>query len=434
MSATAPSFTPTPTQLRRATIGGAVGSVVEWFDVAVYAYLSAEIGKVFFPQSSETAQLLSSFAVFGAAFLVRPLGGIFFGHMGDRVGRQRTLAAVLLLVSGATALIGLVPGYATIGWLAPALLLVLRLAQGFSAGGEMGGASAFVAEYAPDHRRGFLVSLVELGAIAGFLLGSVVVLVLRFSLSPEALTSWGWRVPFLLALPMGLVGFWVRTKLEETPEFAQLQAEDKVSRNPLLETITQHWRSILRVFAFSLFQNAALYVILTYVGSHLTSQLHYSRNTGALSSVISMTVICALIPVSGALSDRVGRRPLLAASCLLTLVFAWPLFLLMKAGPAQAILAHALLGVILALFLGATLAAMNEMFVTRVRLGGFSIGYNLAVSAFGGTAPFIVLGLIGATGNTEIGAFYIMAAALVTLGAVIGSRETAPAKVGGQSS
>ena len=419
-----------PATLRRATVGATIGSVVEWFDIAVYAYLAAVIGGVFFPSEDPTVSLLSSFAVFGAAFVVRPLGGIFFGALGDRIGRQRTLAWVIILVSAATLGIGLLPGYASIGVAAPALLVLLRLLQGFSAGGEMGGASAFVAEYSPPRRRGYLVAWVEMGCILGFLLGSLAVLLLNLGLTAEQVEAWGWRIPFLLAAPLGLVGLYIRIRLEETPEFAALRSAGNVAKNPLLESVRHHWPAILRTAGYALFQNAALYIILTFIPSYQSGTLGYTALLASVSSVACMTVICLLIPALGALSDRLGRKPVLAGSCVLALVLSYPLFVLMgQDSPALAVAAHLALGVILAIFLGPTLAAMNEMFVTRVRYGGFSLGYNLSVSAFGGTAPFFVTWLISRTGNTTSPAFYVMGAAAITLVVILTARETAPRRI-----
>ena len=418
-----------PATLRRATIGATVGSIVEWFDIAVYAYLAAVLGAVFFPSDDPTVSLLSSFAVFGAAFVVRPLGGIFFGALGDRIGRQRTLAWVIVLVSVATLGIGLLPGHASIGVAAPALLVVLRLLQGFSAGGEMGGASAFVAEHAPPRRRGYLVAWVEMGCILGFLLGSLAVLLLNLLLTGEQVETWGWRLPFLLAAPLGLVGLYIRLRLEETPEFTALRRAGDVARNPLLESVRDHWPAILRTAGYALFQNAALYIILTFVPSYQTETLGYTALVASVSSVASMTTICLLIPALGALSDRLGRKRVLGGSCVLALLLSYPLFVLMGQDNAVlAVAAHLGLGVILAIFLGPTLAAMNEMFATRVRYGGFSLGYNLSVSAFGGTAPFVVTWLISRTGNTLSPAFYVMAAAVITLLVVLTARETAPSR------
>jgi MHS family proline/betaine transporter-like MFS transporter len=421
------SSPPTRAAIRRATIGATVGSVVEWFDIAVYGYLAVIIGKVFFATSDPTVSLLASFAVFGAAFIVRPLGGIFFGTLGDRIGRQKTLAAVLILAAAATFGIGILPGHASIGIAAPLLLVILRLAQGFSAGGEMGGASAFVAEYAPPRHRGFLVSLVEMGCILGFLLGSLTVLLLNLTLSAQEMQDWGWRLPFLMAGPLGMVGLYIRSKLEETPEFLALRSDGNLSENPFKETVTKHWPSVLRTAGFALFQNAALYIILTFVPTHLTTNLGYPSLLASMSSVVTMAFVCITIPLTGALSDRVGRKRVLGASCLLAILLSYPLFVLMDLDtPSLAILAHVCLGLILGIFLGPVLAAMNELFTTRVRYGGFSLGYNLSVSLFGGTAPFLVTLLIASTGVKASPAFYVMGAAFITLLVIAKSRETAP--------
>jgi len=414
--------------IRRATVGAAMGSVVEWYDVAVYGYLALTLGQLFFATQDQTTALLSSFAVFGAAFLVRPLGGMFFGTLGDRIGRQKTLAAVIMLASCATLGIGLLPTYTSIGIVAPVLLVALRFLQGFSAGGEMGGASAFVAEYAPPRRRGYVVSWVEVGVIAGFLVGATVVLLLNLLLTPDQVFSWGWRIPFLLAAPLGIVGLYIRSKLEETPEFAALRAGGNVSKRPLVESITQHWRGILSAAGYALFQCTVAYLLLTFVPNYLTSTLGYSSVVASTSSVVAMVIICGAIPVFGLLSDVVGRRRVLGGACVLAFVFAFPLFSLMGThSPVRAVLAHTLLGLILAVFLGATLAAMNELFPTRVRYGGFSIGYNISASVFGGTAPLVVTLLITKIGVVPAPSLYLMAVAGITLIAVLCTRETAPA-------
>ncbi|MBA0050920.1 MFS transporter [Streptomyces sp. AJS327] len=418
--------------MRRAVLGATLGQLVEWFEIAVYGFLAVTIGDQFFDTDDSSAALLGSFAVFAAAFVIRPLGGVFFGNMGDRMGRKRTLAIVLILASGATFGIGLLPTYASIGVFAPALLVLLRLLQGFSAGGEVGGASAFVAEHAPPGRRGFYVSWVQFGSVAGFLVGSLVVLVLTLVLTGDQMDSWGWRVPFLMAAPMGLIGLYVRNRLEETPEFTELRQQGEVARRPLVETLTDHWRSVVVVAGFALYHNATLYVVLTFVPSYLESTLDYSAVTSSVSSAITMTAVAMSVPCFGALSDSLGRRRLLGSSCVLAIAFAYPLFWLMGQGtPALAVLAHVALGVILGVFIGPALAAMNELFTTRVRYGGFSLGYNVSASAFGGTAPFLVTMLITQTGSDTSPALYVMATAAATLGVVVAARETAPRITGG---
>ncbi|GAA4283377.1 glycine betaine/L-proline transporter ProP [Brevibacterium daeguense] len=424
---TAVPAAPSPALVRRATIGASIGSVVEWFDVALYGYLAVIIGEVFFHSEDPTSALLSSFAVFASAFIVRPLGGLFFGALGDRIGRKNTLAAVILTASLATFGIGLLPGFDTIGVAAPVLLVVLRLVQGFSAGGEMGGASAFVAEYAPKERRGYYVSFVEMGCIMGFLLGAATVLAMNLVFTEGQMHAWGWRIPFLVAAPLGIVGLYIRSRLEETPEFVALQNAGQVKKNPLKETVVHHWRAVLIVGAFALFQNVAIYIVLTYVPTHLTVSAGFSSLTGSLSAVITMAVLCAMIPVTGWLSDRVGRRPVLLSACVSSLILAVPMFLAMEIGnPTIAVLAHVVLGLSLSFFLGPVLAAANELFTTDVRYGGFSLGYNLSVSLFGGTAPFVVTLMIAQTGFTASPGVYIGIAAIVTGLVVFSVKESAP--------
>ena len=414
------------TSIRRAIVGASVGNTVEWFDFAVYGYLAVTLGAVFFPSEDPTISLLSSFAVFGVAFVMRPLGGLFFGPLGDRIGRQRTLATVIILMSISTFVIALLPGYATIGIWAPILLVAARLLQGFSAGGEFGGASAFIAEYSPDNRRGFLVSWLEFSTLIGFILGSTSVLVLSSVLSEDALTSWGWRIPFLLAGPLGLIGLYIRLRLDDTPEFRALESAGEVSQSPFKETITQNWRPILQVAGLVIIQNAGFYIVLTYMQTYITEQLGFSTTSASLSTVFSLLVGMALIPPLGALSDRVGRKPVLMASCVGFVVLTYPLFLLLNAGSlAGAIAAHVALGALLAVYLSTTIAALTELFPTRVRYGGFSIGYNISVAIFGGAAPFLATYLISVTGSPLSPAFYLIAAAIATALTLLTIKETA---------
>jgi MHS family proline/betaine transporter-like MFS transporter len=410
----------------RAITGASIGNLVEWFDFAVYGYLATYIAANFFPSNNPTASLLSTFAVFAAAFFVRPLGGIFFGPLGDRIGRQRVLATVIILMSLATFAIGLLPTYATIGVLAPILLVVARLVQGFSAGGEFGGGATFLAEYSPDDRRGFLVSWLEFSTLIGFILGSGVVLVLNSSLGEDAMTAWGWRIPFLIAGPLGAVGLYIRLRLEDTPEFRALESTGEVSQSPLRESITQNWKQILQVGGLVIIQNVGFYVVLVYMQTYITEQLEYSSTSASLSTLFTLLVAMVLIPPLGALSDRVGRKPLLMASCVGFAVLAYPLFLLLNAGSlVTAILAHVALGVLLALYISTSVAALTELFPTRVRYGGFSIGYNISVAIFGGSAPYIAVYLIDATGSSLSPAFYVIFGAVATLLTVLTIPETA---------
>lgn len=411
--------------VRRAVVAASIGNVVEWFDFAVYGYLAATLGVLFFPSGSETASLLASFAVFGAAFVVRPLGGFFFGPLGDKIGRRSVLAAVILFMSAATFMIGLLPTYATIGILAPVLLVTLRLLQGLSAGGELSGASTFVSEYSPDARRGFLTSWIQVSATLGFLLGLIAPTLLTAIFSEDALNSWGWRVPFLLAGPLGAIGLYIRLKLEDTPDFKELERAGEVARAPLRESLT-NWSPILLLVGIESTLQLGYYLVLVYMSTYLVQVAGLAQTTAFFVIVIAVLVDIVVIPLAGALSDRVGRKPLLVGACVGFAILTFPVFLLISQGGfLYATLGLSILGALHGVFIGTVAAVMAELFSTNVRYGGFSIGHNISAALFGGSAPFLATYLISATGNSFIPAFMIVAGALISLVSAVIIKETA---------
>lgn len=415
-----------PAEVRKAVRGAAIGNTVEWYDFAIYSTLATYIADQFFPSGDETAALLSTFAVFAAAFFMRPLGGFFFGPLGDRIGRQRVLALVILLMSGSTLLIGLVPSYESIGVAAPLLLLLLRCVQGFSAGGEYGSGACYLAEFAPDKHRGFVVSFLVWSVVVGFLLGSLTVTGLETLLSESAMNSYGWRIPFLIAGVLGVVGLYIRMRLGDTPEFETLRDEGEVSTSPLKEAFTTSWRPILQIAGLVVIHNVGFYIVFTYLPTYFTKTLEFTKTNAFVSIIIASTVAIILIPPLGALSDRIGRKPLLIAGAVGFALFAYPLFMLLNTGSlAAAIAAHAALAAIESVFVSASLAAGAELFATRVRSSGYSIGYNVSVAIFGGTAPYVATWLVAETGNELAPAFYVIAAAIITLATIMTMRETA---------
>lgn len=422
----------TDTGVRRAVAGAAMGNCLEWFDFGVYSYLAATVGEAFFPAQSTTAALFASFAVFAVAFVVRPLGGLFFGPLGDRIGRNRVLAATIILMSGGTFIIGLLPGYDTVGVWAPVLLIVARLLQGFSTGGEYGGAATFIVEYASDRRRGFLASWLEFGTLAGYSLGAILVTLLTVLLPHDAMTAWGWRIPFLCAGPLGLFGLYLRLKLEDTPAFLKLEAAGKLAKAPLRESLLKNWRQMLECIGLVLILNVAYYTVLTYLPTYLSDRLHIG-DTRALLMILAIYIgMMAAITFVGRLSDRVGRKPLLLASCIGFIVLAYPAFVLMMQGTAATTIAGlAILGLLVVLLSGTMPATLPAIFPTRVRYGAFAVSYNVSTSLFGGTAPLMITWLIAETGNNFMPAFYLMGAALIAIVPILLIRETAGASLPG---
>ncbi|MDA3642920.1 MFS transporter [Saccharopolyspora indica] len=417
-------------QVRRAVAAAAIGNTVEWFDFGVYSYLAVVISQVFFPPTSPTAQLLSAFAAFAVAFLVRPLGGFFFGPLGDRIGRRTVLATTMVTMALGTVAIGLIPSYATIGIWAPVLLLVARLVQGFSTGGEYGGAATFVAEYSPDRRRGFMASWLELGTLTGYSLGAGLVIALTAALPPQDLQSWGWRIPFLLAGPLGIVGLYLRFRLGESPAYQESSAaedEQAAATWRSLRTIFgDHWPAMLKCIGLVLVFNVTNYMLTAYMPTYLSAVLGFPH-TGALALVlVAMVLVMGLIVVLGRFSDRIGRRPIAALGSAALIVLAFPAFLLIGVGSAPAVLAGLLvMGLVLVCFSSTMPSTLPALFPTEVRYGAVSVGFNIAVALFGGTTPLISEALVAATGMRSVPAFLLVVAGAVGLVAVWATREPA---------
>ncbi|MFE3599351.1 glycine betaine/L-proline transporter ProP [Streptomyces sp. NPDC059096] len=429
--------------VKRAVKAASLGNAMEWFDFGIYSYLAVTIGHVFFPSGNPTIELLSSFATFAVAFLVRPLGGMFFGPLGDRLGRKKILALTMMLMAVGTFAIGLIPSYDTIGLWAPALLILFRLVQGFSTGGEYGGASTFIAEYAPDKRRGYFGSFLEFGTLAGYVGAAGLVTALTATLGSDTMQAWGWRVPFLVGGPLGLVGLYLRLRLDETPAFQKLEAEsaraseaadtvEATTKDDLAKIFRQYWPSLILCIALVGAYNITDYMLLSYMPTYLSDQLGYSETHGLLILLGVMAALMAIISQIGKLSDRYGRKPLLMTGMLGFFFLSLPAFLLIKQGSIPAISAGMLmLGLSLVCLLGTMSAALPALFPTHVRYGSLSVGYNLSASLFGGTTPLVITGLISLTGDDLMPAYYAMAAALVGVIAVACMKETAQKPLSG---
>ncbi|GAA5228495.1 MFS transporter [Paeniglutamicibacter antarcticus] len=402
-----------------------IGNFVEWFDYAVYGYLAITITAVFFPESDPATGLMLTFALFAVSFFVRPLGGFIWGHLGDKIGRRTALSWSILIMSGATFCIALIPSYATIGIWAPILLLIVRVVQGFSASGEYAGASAFLVEYAPANRRGLFAAVVPASTATGLLLGSLMAALLTGLLDTDQMQSWGWRLPFLLAAPMGLIGRYIRTKLEDSPVFKELAAEDEAVKAPVSSLFQNHWRQLIQAVGAVLLNAVGFYLILSYMPTYLVKTVELSETSAYVATTVALTTYIGFIFVVGMLSDKFGRKRILMTASILFVVLTVPLFMLMDTGNfLLIILVQILLGGMLSLNDGTLPSYLAEMFPTRVRYSGFAVSFNLSNAIFGGTAPFVATVLIASTQSDLAPGWYLMAAAIVSLVAVAFSAET----------
>ena len=405
---------------RRAIIAATIGNGLEWFDFTVYSFFAVIIAKLFFPTGNDLTSFLLTVATFGVGFFMRPVGAIVLGVYADRVGRKAALTLTILLMALGTAIIGLAPTYASIGLWAPALIVVARLIQGFSAGGEVGGATAFLIEHAPDEERGAYASWQQASQGISFMLGAAMGALVTNGLDQAQIDAWGWRIPFLFGLLIGPVGMYIRSHLEEPPEFEARQAERRASNvkfSPLSQVLRDHPREVLAGLGVTILWTVCTYVLVFYMPSYAKQQLGLPLGATFQSTAICGAIILVLCPLMGMLSDRVGRKRMLTVVALAILVLAYPLFHWLNVSPTTATLLQVqiVLGILLAAFTGPAPAVLAEQFPTEVRSTGLSLAYNFAVTIFGGFAPLIVTWLIESTHNKLAPAFYVIVAAAISI-------------------
>nr|WKF56202.1 Proline/betaine transporter [Paraburkholderia busanensis] len=409
---------PSAAKAHRIILAASIGNALEWFDLVVYGFFAVTIAKLFFPARTEAISLMLTLGTFGISYLIRPLGGLVLGSLADRAGRKASLLLSIALMMLGTLTIALMPSYAVIGLWAPAGIMLSRLVQGFSAGGEFGASTAFLVEHAPE-RRGFMGSWQFASQGLATLLASGFGALLTSQLSNAQLEAWGWRVPFLFGLAIGPVGFYIRRYVDEGAEFA---AEPK-ARTPLRDLFgTQKARMLIAVGSL-IVSTAANYMIL-YMPTYAIKQLHLPASTGFAATLATGVVLTVLTPFAGHLSDSLGRVRIMAVAAVLMLVSVYPAFAYMNAHPSFTTMLLALIwiGVLKATYFGALPALMSEIFPTQTRATGLSVSYNIGVTVFGGFAPFVITWMIEASGNKLAPGIYLMVCAVASLAALYAVR------------
>jgi MFS transporter, MHS family, proline/betaine transporter len=406
---------------KKAIAACVVGNFLELFDFAIYGFLAVAIGQNFFPASDPLGSLIGSFGAFAAGFIMRPVGAIVLSAIGDRRGRKAVLAFTIVMMAAATGLIGLLPNYQTIGLAAPGLLVLCRMAQGFSTGGEWGGAAVFLVEHSPQGQRGWVSSLQQMGNHLGTIVGSGMVAALTWVLPSDAFQSWGWRIPFLLGALVGPIGLYLRSKVSDTPAFRAALVECRIERTPVRTALAQFGRRMLAAFLITIVGVSANYIFTIYLLNFSIQQLHIAASQALICLLVANLFLTAALPVVGSMSDRVGRKPLMLACCAGYVLLSYPLFSLLNSAPTVLVflIVQFVFSTLQIFYTGTIAAILAELFPTRVRLTGVSISYGLAATIFGGTAPLFSSLLVKYTGSPISPAFYLIIAGIVSGAAML---------------
>lgn len=403
--------------LFRTVVTSMVGNLFEFYDFILFAYFAPILGKLFFPSADETTELIKAFGVFAVGFLVRPLGGVVFGHIGDKVGRKEALVLAIILMAIPTAVIGLLPTYEEIGISASILLIAMRMLQGFSMGGNYGGSITFTTEHSDPKHRGLIGSFAITSCLVGILLGSATATLFSYILSEHDLNTWGWRVPFLLGILICFVGYYLRTRIPESPEYTKIQKAGAVSQHPTLQVFRDHWKTLTIVVLAIMLHDLSFYTLFTYMPTFMTKQLHLAEDVAFTINTINLFLVCVFTVLGAWLSDRIGRKPVMAGAALIFIFGTIPLFSMitntsdmMTIFWAQLVFAIAAGG-----YFGPTAAMMVEAFPTAIRFSAIAITTNISGPLFGGTAPVLVTYLIDKTGTNMLPAFYLTGTAVISL-------------------
>lgn len=413
----------------RVGIASLVGTSIEWYDFFIFGSAAALVFPgLFFPKIDPFAAQLGSYGIFWVGFLGRPIGGIIFGHYGDKIGRKTMLVLTLMMMGIATFLVGLLPTFNTLGYFAPILLVLLRLLQGVAVGGEWGGAVLLATEHAPASRRGFFGSWPQMGVPVGVILSSVLFSWLTSSFSQTDFLNIGWRIPFLLSIVLVAIGLFVRLSIQETPDFERIKQSGTVVRMPVLTVLSQHWKTVLLAAGAFFVVNGSFYLFITQIVSYGTTALKLPASVFFNATLVSALVSLFLLPLAGSISDRIGRRPIYLAGAVLTLLLAFPIYALVDTrSPLLILLALCLGEVGLSMMYGPQAAFFSELFGANVRYSGASLGYQLASVLAGGLAPTIATALLKlSNGGSWSVALYLVGMSIITLVSVYLAAETRP--------
>ena len=409
---------------RKALVGAMVGHGIEWYDYGIYSFLAVFVGQLFFPEADPAVQLVSSFAVFALSFFARPLGALIFGPIADKVGRKPALTMVIILMSGATFALGLLPTYAQVGILAPILLVVVRVLQGIAAGGEVGTAVSFIAEYTGRGRRGFGTSFIMVIAVLGIVVGGVFANTLTSVLGAETMLDWGWRVPFLLAGPFGMIALYIRLQLEDTPEFQELERRGHVPASPLRETL-QWIRPMLLITGFISLHASIFYLVLTFSSTYLSEFLGFDPDTRLWMVMLTGVVGAAVMPFGGMFTDRYGRRPFLLVVALLSSgAMLWFFLAAPGATPGSFLAPMIAVGICFGLYVSSTFAYTTELVPPQVRTTVIGIAFNTTAAVFGGTAPMIAAWIITSSDDISLPWVYFVGTGALSIIALLCARNS----------
>jgi len=408
--------------MRKVVISGMIGNALEWYDYALYAQFVPIIAKNFFPES-DLAELMA-LAVFAAGSFMRPVGAVAFGTIGDKYGRKLALVIGILTMAIPTACIGLLPSYASIGITATIILCVIRLIQGFSLGGEFSGCIAYIVEHAPPEKRGLAGSAAFISMCVGMLLGTLTAALMSMIMLPETLGDWGWRVPFIAGLFIGLVGLYIRVNLAESPLYEEAREKQELTKSPLSETVKYYWRELFVAVGLYIAVTAPFYTSTVYMDSFLQN-LGYTRGQSTFVAIAILITMIIVFPISARLSDRIGRKPVLWWGCIAMVILSYPMIAVLDdIDPITATCSQIALAAAIAFYMGPIPTVLIEIFPTKVRFTGVAVSYNLSVAIFGGTAPMMALLFERWTGNQFAVGYYLMILCLFSLYILRSYKET----------